>query len=493
MPGRNGAPALFGRFTLLRPLARSASGSTWLAIDEGAPGQPHVALRLFNGRAGALINRDGAFADRLERLRGRAMTGLPTLLAFGSKDNHFYAVFSWQGGESLEHVMASGMPDLSPIQRSRLVRQLARGLNTLHRNDILHLSLSPSTILYDRERNAVRLVDWGHMHPKSEAGAAGPAFPDVTLDNAPYTSPGAIAGEPVDVRDDIFAYGCVAFELLTGAHPYDGQSGTEAAAQGLVPPNAPALSGRQNRAISAALTLEPARRNITLEAAARAFTHRSQAQPIVEAWARMRRIDLNRRSAVAIIAFLAFCVVYGGLAIWDASQSPVAVASTPAFSRSPIDVVMPPEPDHAKPGADVLAVAPQTRTMLPAPASHATAVKPPVARLAQHEAVREQPISASEPPRPAPIAEASEPVAPASTPVALAPTPPIAAEPEIRRTRYAAPQRTPITTISDQPVSYRPSDVGCFNCDCPTLSNKRSFSTDPLRREEQEYLRRNCG
>ncbi len=493
MPGRNGTPALFGRFTLLRPLARSASGSTWLAIDEGAPDQPHVALRLFNGRAGALIKRDGTFADRLERLRGRAMTGLPTLRAFGSEDSHCYAVFSWRGGEALDQVMANATAELSPIHRSRLVRQLARGLSTLHRNDFLHLSLSPSTILYDRERNSLRLVDWGHMHPKSEAGPAGPACPDGALDIAPYTSPGA----PVDIRDDVFDFGCVAYELLTGAHPYDRRSASEAAARGLVPPPAPALSSRQNRAISAALTLDPSRRNITLDAAARAFTHRSQVQPIVAAWVRLRRIDPNRRSAVAIFALLAFCVVYGGLAIWDASQSPAAVASAPVLTAPPIDVVVAAEAKNPQQPDDAPAARSQAGPAVIAAKSDTVRISAPPARRAEPEIARQESNAVSNESDPELVRVAATNFASrgasASKHVDIAFPPPVSMEPAVPNLPVATAPGSLTSPRRDQPVSYRASGPSCFNCDCPTLSNKRSFSTDPLRREEQEYLRRHCG
>ena len=495
MPGRNGAPALFGRFTLLRPLARSASGSTWLAIDEGAQGQPHVALRLFNSRADEWIRQDSTFRDRLERLRGRAITGLPTLRAFGSADGRFYAVFSWRGGEALDQVMARGMADLSAIHRSRLVRQLARGLNALHQSGFLHLSLSPSAILYDRERHALRLVDWGHMHPKPEAGPVGLALPDIALDIAPYASPGAMAGEPVDVRDDVFAFGCVAYELLTGAHPYDWRSASEAAAQGLVPPDAPELGSRQNRAISAALTLDPSRRNITLDKAARAFAQRSQAQPIVDAWACLRRIDPNRRSAVAIIAILAFCVVYGGLAIWDASQSRIAVASAPILTRASIDVVVASNSDRPDRTDDArTANGPSEPAMIAARPSAIPISAPPV-RPAEVKSSRVESNAVPVESDPVPVRVSATNMANAEAPVSkhvdISVPPPVSIEPDAPS--VATAPGSSISPMRDQMVSYRAGEIRCFNCDCPTLSNKRTFSTDPLRPEEQEYLRRHCG
>ena len=272
MPGRNDAPEFLGRFTLERLLSRSASGSTWLALDAKATGRAHVALKLFNRQFGELFDRNPHYAEQLERRRGRTIAGLPTLRAFGNEHGQYYAAFSWYGGDPLDQVMASTVVDKSLSERRRLIRQLARGLDKLHGGGLLHLSLTPATIFYQHDRKALRLIDWGHMLP----AAAIDLIPGLLATTAsakvsPYCSPQAAAGEPPRASDDIFAFGRIAYELLTGEDPFEGHSPTEAAALGLRPTFASVLNARQNQAISKALALNDADREVNLDAAARAF------------------------------------------------------------------------------------------------------------------------------------------------------------------------------------------------------------------------------
>ncbi len=488
---------VLGRFTLERLLARTASGATWLAIDAKSPDEPYVALKLFNSPFGALFKRNSIFSDRLERMRGRTIPGLPTLRTFGREHGQYYAAFSWQGGDPLDQLVASGLAEVPPAKRHRLVRQLARGLNALHWGGFLHLSLSPATILYQPGRSSLRLVDWGHMVPTSDAESMGLSFPGVSLDVAPYTSAGAMSGGAVDVRDDIYSFGCIAYELLIGAHPYDRRSAGEAAALGLVPALAPDLDGPQNLALFNAVALETARRNVTLDAIARAFTRRRRPQPLQRAWARAQRIAPARTLALGMSAILVLAI---GLAFGLMREGEPAAASTPvAGSQS-----APPNrkeiqgSNKDRPRATV-ATAPSA---LAAQLNNAAiGIDGSPARRAERDAAREAAHAARHDPDPSTAVGASVgppiqiAVGPAPSQGVVVPPPPAVI--------VAPPSSMPVPRAPRQPATdptrdtvlavSRPLSAECFQCDCRVLTHKRSFTTEPLRREEQEFLRRNCG
>ncbi|MFM9886242.1 MAG: serine/threonine protein kinase [Burkholderiales bacterium] len=492
----NSTAQVLGRFTLERLLARTASGATWLAIDAKSPDEPHVALKLFNSQFGALFKRNSIFSDRLERMRGRTIPGLPTLRTFGREHGQYYAAFSWQGGDPLDQLVATGLTEVPPAKRHRLVRQLARGLNALHWGGFLHLSLSPSTILYQPGRSSLRLIDWGHMVPTSDAELMGLSFPGVSLDVAPYTSAGAMAGGTVDVRDDIYSFGCVAYELLIGAHPYDRRFAREATALGLVPGRAPDLDGPQNLALFNALALDTARRNVTLDAIARAFTRRRRPQPLQGAWARAQRIAPARTLVLGMAAMLvlaiglAFGLTRGGE--HGAVPAPVAGAQPTPQNRTEVK-----GSNKDGPRATVAAAPSALAAQLN---SAAIGIDGSPARRAERDAAREAARAARNDPDPdaaigvsisPPIQIAAVPmpaqgivvpsspavivVSPPSPPMPLAP-PPLASDP-----------------TRDSLAMSRPLNTECFQCDCRVLTHKRSFTTEPLRREEQEFLRRNCG
>src|SRR5690606_11457953 len=73
-----------------------------------------------------------------------------------------------------------------------------------------------------------------------------------------YASPQVLSGETPEPRDDVFSYGCVAYELLTGQHPFERQSSLQARDQGITPPRAWNLSAQQWLALLSALSWERA-------------------------------------------------------------------------------------------------------------------------------------------------------------------------------------------------------------------------------------------
>jgi serine/threonine protein kinase len=453
MPGRNDAPEFLGRFTLERLLSRSASGSTWLALDAKATGLAHVALKLFNRQFGELFDGNPHYTEQLERLRGRTISGLPTLRAIGNENGQYYAAFAWYGGDSLDQVMAGTVADKSLAERRRLIRQIARGLNKLHRSGFLHLSLTPATLFFQHDRKSLRMIDWGHMLP----AAASDQFPGllsqgVPASASPYVSPQAAAGEALNVRDDVFAFGRIAYELLTGDDPFEGHSPTEAAALGLHAAATPTLSVRQNRAISKALALHSDDRDVTLDTATRAFAGTRRPRSVFTMLSQLRRNPAH----AGFIAIPVFALVFVYAALmgrdgafpWFSPENPPVIAQVAAESSpAPVEETAPP--------------------------ATTPAIKPPVQRAKNKPSdatgTREQVVTQGEsvPTRVTTV----DPAGPSS--LALAP----------------AAARKHLDDFS-RVGSTRP--VACVDCDCPSLINKRAFTPEPLRREEQEYMRHFC-
>ncbi|CAN0497844.1 unnamed protein product, partial [Laminaria digitata] len=116
-------------------------------------------------------------------------------------------------------------PDLS---REPLVwmRQLCETLAYVHGEGIVHCDLKPENIVVTEDGRAI-LVDFGIAerfgarvsHEVLEAAGVQAGTPH-------YISPEQIRGEPVDARTDLYALGCIFFEILTGAPPFDGGSAT---------------------------------------------------------------------------------------------------------------------------------------------------------------------------------------------------------------------------------------------------------------------------
>jgi len=118
-----------------------------------------------------------------------------------------------------------------------VAHQMACGLEEAHRKGVVHRDLKPSNVKLGPE-GRVKVIDFGIAKPvaRDPAETLPGASPDATtgvgavLGTAPYMSPEQIRGEPVDTRTDVWAFGCLVFETLTGRPLFRGSSPAEVAA-----------------------------------------------------------------------------------------------------------------------------------------------------------------------------------------------------------------------------------------------------------------------
>ncbi len=124
-----------------------------------------------------------------------------------------YLVMRWLRGGSLAQALRRGPWNLRPA--AELIAQVAAALDVAHRYGIAHLDVKPANVLLDEEDHAY-LSDFGI--------ARGIEDPPVSPGSAPYLTPEHISGGPLTAATDIFGLGLLAFELLTGRHPYEGET-----------------------------------------------------------------------------------------------------------------------------------------------------------------------------------------------------------------------------------------------------------------------------
>jgi eukaryotic-like serine/threonine-protein kinase len=173
--------------------------------------------------------------DRLRRFeseaRAAAALNHPNILVVhdvGREHDTSYLVTELLEGRTLRAVLDSGR---APVPRAlEYAIQIAEGLAAAHASGILHRDLKPENVFVTTD-GRVKILDFGlaKIVTVGEVAAAGPTLtaPQVVLGTPGYMAPEQVRGEGVDHRADIFAFGCVLYELLGGTPAFRGATTLE--------------------------------------------------------------------------------------------------------------------------------------------------------------------------------------------------------------------------------------------------------------------------
>src|SRR4051812_6759406 len=119
---------------------------------------------------------------------------------------------------------------MTPHDALTLARQIAEALDVAHEKGIVHRDLKPANIMITAD-GVVKVLDFSLAKPAIDQASAD--SPTLTLHDTPdgavvgtaaYMSPEQARGQPVDKRTDIWAFGCVLYEMLTGRAAFAGQT-----------------------------------------------------------------------------------------------------------------------------------------------------------------------------------------------------------------------------------------------------------------------------
>src|ERR1700722_4890671 len=197
----------------------------------------------------ARLNRDvavkilpGAFARDPERMRrfqqeGQAVAVLnhPNILAiydFGEHENSPYIVTEFLEGETLRVRLGAGA---LPVRKASVyAEQIARGLAVAHERGVVHRDLKPENIFVTRD-GRIKILDFGlaKLVPQEGALAADAATlasqtePGVVMGTIGYMSPEQVKGLAADHRSDLFSFGAILYEMLSGKRAFHGDSSVE--------------------------------------------------------------------------------------------------------------------------------------------------------------------------------------------------------------------------------------------------------------------------
>ena len=221
-----------GPYEILAPIGAGGMGEVYRARDTRL--HREVAIKVLP----ASFSED---RDRLRRFEQEARAasalnhpGILTIHDFGEQDGAPYVVSELLEGETLRERLSGGsLPVRKALDYSA---QMARGLAAAHEKGIVHRDLKPENLFVTKD-GRIKILDFGLAKlmlpeklgvPVTEipTQAAG-TEPGVVMGTVGYMSPEQVRGLPADHRSDIFPFGAILYEMLTGERAFQGESAVE--------------------------------------------------------------------------------------------------------------------------------------------------------------------------------------------------------------------------------------------------------------------------
>ncbi|HLF73823.1 MAG TPA: protein kinase [Anaerolineales bacterium] len=336
-----------GRYEIKAELGRGGMATVYRGYDPRF--EREVAVKVLPPE---LLHADPQFRLRFEReAKIIAQLEHPSIVPVydvGEESDQPYFVMRFMNGGSLSERVKAGLQSLA--EATRVLGQIAPGLDEAHSKGIVHRDLKPSNILFDR-KGSPYISDFGIA--KLVQDQAGNVTGSAIIGTPAYMAPEQASGEAVDGRADIYALGIILFEMLTGKQPYQADTPMGVAIKHItepVPqildanPNLPAgmdaiiqkaMAKDRNERFATALDMVNA-----LQAVAQGDVtqvHTGAAPTLKGSVVRKGPVPVQRRGFSAlfiVIPVVAVAVVAGGLLFYNGSRRPVKTEAPVSTSTS---------------------------------------------------------------------------------------------------------------------------------------------------------------
>ena len=238
---------MIGQYSVLAKLGEGGMGEVYRARDTrlGREVALKFVLEAFVGDRERLarFEREARALAALNHPGIATLYGLEQAPAAGSSSPAHFLVMELVEGETLDQLLAGSRQGAHPLPLERMIaiaRQIAEALEAAHEKGIVHRDLKPANVKITPD-DKVKVLDFGLAKAMGDAAGADGSTPSesmlssptmsamatargVILGTAAYMSPEQARGARADHRSDIFSFGIVCYEMLTGRHPFPGET-----------------------------------------------------------------------------------------------------------------------------------------------------------------------------------------------------------------------------------------------------------------------------
>jgi len=209
-------PEKIGRYEIKSELGRGGMATVYHGYDPRF--EREVAVKVLPSE---LLHSDPQFKLRFEReakiIAQLEHSSIVPVYDVGDEDGQPYFVMRYMNGGSLsERIKAKKI--MTVEETTKILAQIAPGMDEAHSQGIVHRDLKPSNILFDG-KGTPYISDFGIA--KLTQAQAGNVTGSAIIGTPAYMAPEQASGEAVDGRSDIYALGIILYEILTCRQPYE--------------------------------------------------------------------------------------------------------------------------------------------------------------------------------------------------------------------------------------------------------------------------------
>ncbi|MGI8709183.1 MAG: Stk1 family PASTA domain-containing Ser/Thr kinase [Actinomycetota bacterium] len=209
-----------GRYEVIERAGVGGMAEVYRARDELLGRE--VAVKVLSDK----FSRDHSFVERFRREAQSAANlnhpNIASIYDYGDDGGTYFIVMEYIDGKPLSDIIEAEAP-LMPERAAEVASDVARALERAHASGLVHRDIKPGNIMME-SNGQTKVTDFGIARALTADGEATMTQTGMVIGTASYLSPEQAQGNPVDPRSDVYALGCVLYEMLTGSAPFTGDS-----------------------------------------------------------------------------------------------------------------------------------------------------------------------------------------------------------------------------------------------------------------------------
>ena len=220
-----------GRYEILGLLGVGGMGEVYRARDSRL--ERHVAIKVLPAKFAANAEALARFRRESKAIAALSQPNIRSIYDIDAEDQTTFAVMELLEGQTLAEALGRSSR-LGWQSAVGIALDIAEGLAAAHAKGIIHRDIKPQNIFVTEEGTS-KILDFGLARVDSSMDGADYAAgltatmtlatqPGAVMGTVQYMSPEQVRGKPADARSDVFSFGCVLYEMLTGKRLFAGQS-----------------------------------------------------------------------------------------------------------------------------------------------------------------------------------------------------------------------------------------------------------------------------